>query len=862
MVLTESQVRELKGLSSAEVEEKRKKSGFNELPQSKKKSFLTVALGVMKEPMFLLLVACGLLYLFLGDIQEALMLLGFVFLVMGITIYQEGKTEKALDALRDLSSPRALVIRDGERLRVPGREVVEGDYVILSEGDRVPADGVCVWTMNLSVDESLLTGESVSVRKIASEDAAAMSPPGGDDTSSVFSGTMVVSGQAVFRILRTGVRTELGRIGKAMEAVKQEKTLLEKETSGIVRAVFLIALALCLMVVVFYAVSNGNKPDAWLKGVLRGLTLAMAMLPEEFPVVLTVFLALGAWRMSRKKVLTRKMTAIETLGAATVLCSDKTGTLTQNRMTLRKLYSEGEFLEIKDEQSGMLPEHFHGLVEHAILASQKDPFDAMEKALKRLGERTLKKTEHLHPAWDLLREYPLSRELLALTHAWKSPDGKDCVISAKGAPESIFDLCHLPEADRSNLSVVIESMTIDGLRILGVARARITGDRLPEKQHDIDFEFVGLVGFEDPVRETVPAAIRECRAAGIRVIMITGDYPGTARNIGHQIGLANIGQIITGPELGTMDPETLRERVKTVNIFARVVPEQKLLIVDALKANGEIVAMTGDGVNDAPALKSSHIGVAMGERGTDVAREASELVLLDDSFPSIVEAVRLGRRIFDNLRKAMAYIVSVHIPIAGLSLIPVLLQWGDVLFPVHIVFLELIIDPACSVVFEAEPEEKDVMTRKPRDRKERLFGGKPLFLSFLQGVVSLGIVLAVHQIAIRFFGQSDVEARTLSFTALIVSNICMILTNRSWKVSLFESLKTRNPALLWVASSAIVFLALVIYVPFLQKLFHFTALSPLDLLVAASAGAFTILWFELLKFFSRRGRRAPASSPV
>jgi Ca2+-transporting ATPase len=780
------------------------------------------------------------------------MLLGFVFLVMGITIYQEGKTEKALDALRDLSSPRALVIRDGNRSRIPGCEVVQGDYIILAEGDRVPADGVVLWSVNCSVDESLLTGESVAVRKCSGDDCLEMTPPGGDDSTSVFSGTLVVSGQAVVLVKEIGAKTALGRIGKALAGVVQEKTLLEKETGRIVRTVFLIALVLCVVIVVFFGLANGNSAQSWLKGLLRGITLAMAMLPEEFPVVLTVFLALGAWRISKKKVLTRKMTAVETLGAATVLCSDKTGTLTQNRMTIRKLYADGKIFDITPKSVRELPEHFHALVEHAILASQRDPFDAMEKALLQLGETRLKGTEHIHPNWNLVRQYPLSRELLALSHAWMTPDGKDFVVAAKGAPEAIFDLCHLPPVEVSALSAHVLEMAEQGLRVLGVASCRAADKGLPDGQHDFNFKFIGLVGLEDPIRETVPEAVAECHTAGIRVVMITGDYPGTARNIAGQIGLKDRDDILTGPELAAMSAEELRERVRHVNIFARVVPEQKLLIVDALKANGEIVAMTGDGVNDAPALKSSHIGIAMGERGTDVAREASELVLLDDSFPAIVQAVRQGRRIFDNLRKAMSYIISVHIPIAGLSLLPVLFKWDEILFPVHIVFLELIIDPACSVVFEAESEEKNIMNRPPRARAEPLFRKRTIFLSLAQGFFSLAIVLAVYRLAITVFSLSGIEARTLAFTALIVSNLGMILTNRSWKQSLFESLRNRNTALRWVVGSAVVFLGLVIYVPFLQNLFHFTALSPTDLAFAAGAGILTIAGFEIVKLFLRR----------
>ncbi len=853
MALTEDQAKQIRGLSRAEALEKLKLEGYNELPSSKKRNFLAIAFEVVKEPMFLLLVACGCIYLFLGEPKDALLLLGFVFIMIGITVYQEGKTENALDALRDLSSPRALVIRDGERIRIAGREVVSGDMVYLSEGDRVPADGVIAWSRNLTVDESLLTGESISVRKtMPAGDPASlkMEKPGGDDIPYVYSGTLVVQGQGIAFVKGTGINTEIGTIGKALQTVVQEETLLQKETARIVKAVFLIALLLFGIVVLVYGLTRGS----WMDGVLSGITLAMAMLPEEFPVVLTIFLALGAWRISQKKVLTRKIAAVETLGAATVLCADKTGTLTQNLMTIRMLYSGNEFHTIMDETPIPLPENFHELIEFGVLASKKDPFDPMEKALLKLGVDKLSQTEHLHANWNLVHEYTLSPELLALSHVWKSPDGKDFVISAKGAPEAIADLCHLDDNYRKAVAEKIEHMAGKGLRVLGVAKAYFREENpLPSIQHDFTFQFVGLIGLEDPIRPTVPDAIRMCYSAGIKVVMITGDYPITAQTIARQIGLKNPDKVITGAELEQMDESTLAQRVRDVNVFARVVPEQKLILVNALKAGGQIVAMTGDGVNDAPALKSSHIGIAMGERGTDVAREASDLVLLNDDFSSIVTAVRMGRKIFDNLRKAMAYIVSVHIPIAGMSLLPVFLGFKEmVLLPIHIVFLELIIDPACSVVFEAEPEESGIMERKPRNPKERLFGKRTLAISAAQGIVALIVVALVFQLAL-FLEQPMDEARAIAFVTLIVSNLCLILTNRSWSRGIFESFKAPNPALVWVMGGAFLFLGLVIYVPFLQELFHFAPMHAMDFCLAFIAGIVSIIWFELFKNFTRKG---------
>ncbi|MFA6320318.1 MAG: cation-translocating P-type ATPase [Candidatus Omnitrophota bacterium] len=846
--MKELDLKNIKGLTAAEVSERLKRDGYNELPTAKTRSVFAIAFGVFKEPMFLLLVACGSIYLILGDIQEAIMLLGFVFVIMGITIYQEGKAERAIDALRDLSSPRALVIRDGEQKRISGKEVVAGDVIIIREGDRVPADAIMVWGMNVTADESILSGESVPVRKIAERrEEVEFKRPGGDDMPFLYSGSLIVHGQGVAKVVKTGSATEMGKIGKALGEIKEEPTRLQKETGRIVKVIFTLALLLCVLVVVVYGLTRGS----WLQSFLTGITLAMAMLPEEFPVVLTIFLALGAWRISKKDVLTRKAAAVETLGSATVLCVDKTGTLTQNKMSIKKLFNGKGFHVITDGKGPALPESFHEVVEYGILASKKDPFDPMEKALEELGYKTLYNTEHIHNDWPLIEEYPLSKNMMALSHVWETPDKKGFVVSAKGAPEAIQDLCHLSEGEKKELSIHVNEMASQGLRVLGVAKANFVKEKLPSSQHDFDFKFIGLIALADPIRPSVPSAVQECYGAGIRVVMITGDYPITAQNIAKEIGLSNPGEIITGPELEKMEPGILQERCKKVNIFSRVQPEQKLLIVNALKANGEVVAMTGDGVNDAPALKSAQIGIAMGGRGTDVAREASEIVLLNDDFSSIVEAVRLGRRIFDNLKKAMAYIISVHVPIAGATLIPVIMGWPIILYPAHIVFLELIIDPACSVVFESEPAENNVMTRPPRNPEESLFGRKLLTLSVFQGVSSLVAVIAVFLLALHF-GQTEEGARTLAFVTLIISNLCLILTNRSWTKGIISLFSVSNKALINVLVIAIIFLTLIVYVPFLQKMFHFGTVHPDDIFICLGAGIWSVLWFEVLKTVFRR----------
>ncbi|MEJ2599657.1 MAG: cation-translocating P-type ATPase [Anaerolineales bacterium] len=855
----------LQGLSDAEVRERLATDGYNELPSAQKRTLFRMLLEVIREPMFLLLILCGILYLLLGDVEEALMLLGFVFIVIMITLFQERKTERALEALRDLSSPRALVIRGGHQQRIAGREVVRDDLILISEGDRVPADAVILSATNLGVDESLLTGESVPVRKKAWDGVQKITRPGGDDLPFIYSGTLVINGQGICQTIATGGQTEIGKIGKALQVMEPEATSLQQQTSKIVRDFALLGLGLCLLVVIIFGLTRGD----WLHGVLAGLTLAMATLPEEFPVVLTIFMALGAWRISQRQVLTRRVPAVEMLGAATVLCTDKTGTLTLNRMTVTQLANPERLLKAQgldeaaefytvDGNQISLPENLHEIVEYSILASPSDPFDPMEKAMRELGGRTLARTEHLHKDWTLMREYPLSEKLLAMSRVWQAPNGEDYVIAAKGAPEAIADLCHLDPAQLKALEKRITAMAERGLRVIGVARAKFHIESLPKEQHDFEFEFTGLLGLADPVRPGVAKALQECYDAGIRVIMITGDYPGTATNIAQRISLRPANQVITGPELDQMSDAELQERIRTTCIFARVVPEQKLRLVEALKANGEVVAMTGDGVNDAPALKAAHIGIAMGGRGTDVAREAAALVLLDDNFASIVQAVRMGRRIYDNLKKAMTFILSVHIPIAGMTLLPVIFGWPLVLLPVHIVFLELIIDPACSIVFEMEDEEKDVMSRPPRNLQEPLFDMRMLLTGLIQGTGILLVVLAAFGFFLnRGFGES--EARMVSFTSLVIADLGLIFANRSRSRTILATLSTPNPALWWVSGGALSFLGLALFVPFLRRLFSFGPLHMQELPIVLVTGLVGILISESVKtrpfqsLFAKRG---------
>jgi P-type Ca2+ transporter type 2C len=840
------EAKEFKGLTSNEAEKKLHSDGFNSLPSSKPGNFLSIASGVVKEPMFILLVVCGSLYLALGNLREGIMLLSFVFVIMGIEFFQEKKTEKALSALKDLASPRALVIRDGKEIRIAGIEVVSDDIIVLQEGDRVPADATVLHSVNLLADESLLTGESVPVRKNDWDGKVTFIQPGGDDLPFVFSGSMIIQGNGIAKVTSTGINTQIGRIGQALEGVKEEPTRLKLEMSSLVKKLTAIALILCILAVIGFTLTRGNL----INGFLAGITLAMAILPEEFPVILTVFMALGAWRMSKKKVLTRKPSAIETLGSATVLCTDKTGTLTHNRMSVACLYNGKDFLTIT--KSKEFASEFHEIIEYGILSSQINPFDPMEKAISGIGNLCLEGTEHIHKNWEMVKEYPLSKEMLAMSRVFTCRGTSDKIIAAKGAPEAIFDLCHLNEKDKTRQALAVEELASRGLRVLGVAKAKINEKGLPEIQHGFTFDFIGLIALSDPVRENVRQSVSDCYNAGIRVIMITGDYPVTAKHIAYEIGLENPEKCITGHELQIMTENDLCDKIKEINVFARIVPEQKLKIVNALKKNNEIVAMTGDGVNDAPALKSANIGIAMGLKGTDVAREASSLVLMDDNFSSIVEAIRMGRRIFDNLQKAFGYTFAIHVPIAGLSLIPILL--GDlplILWPVHIVFLELIIDPACSVIFEAEKEEENIMNRPPKGIDEPFFGAGKILFSCLQGAGILIMTLLVYFSGL-YLGYDPGEVRAMSFTTLIISNLSVILTNRSWTNNIFKILSTPNKAVLWVAGGAIFFLVLVLNTPFFLDLFQFRKLQFVNTVICCTAGLISIIWFVIYKMVKLR----------
>lgn len=849
------------GLSEDEAARRLRSEGYNELARTRKRDLFRIAVEVCSEPMFELLLAASAIYFVLGDLGEAFILVGSAITTVVVAVVQEHRTERVLEALRDLTSPRALVIREGISKRIPGREVVREDIVVLAEGDRVPADAIVLSCSDLQADESLLTGESVPVQKSARNRAL----PGNtsaklthDQATLVHSGTMIVRGHGVGEVFATGPNSEIGKIGERLGEIALEPSLLQLQVRRLVRTLAVIGIGLSLLVVALYVLMRGS----WLDGLLAGITLAMSLLPEEFPLVLTIFLVMGAWRISKAHVLTRRSATIETLGAATVLCSDKTGTLTINRMSIAELFADGETFQLNPNpgKAGQISDKFLSVIEYGVLASEAHPFDPMERAFHDLAQTLLTSSGRLHPEWSLAHEYSLTPQLLAVTHIWnpgvrQTDAAAKYVVAAKGAPEAVALLCGLDGNELKTILQNVDKMAARGMRVLAVARSLVPGPPWPEAPSAFRFDFLGLVGLADPLRPGVPEAVSECHRAGIHVVMVTGDYPATAQAIGRQAGLDVTGGVVTGDELARMSDVELRECAKSVRVFARTLPDHKLRLVNAFKANGEIVAMTGDGVNDAPSLKAAHIGIAMGGRGTDVAREASAIVLLDDDFSSIVRAIQLGRRIYDNLRKAMGYLLAVHVPIAGLSLLPIIRGWPLVFAPIHIAFLELVIDPVASVVFEAETEESDVMHKPPRSPQAPLFSGSMVGWSIFQGAWVFLLTAAILAEAVSR-NLPDSETRALTFISLVTCNLFLIFVNRSFSSSIIVALRRPNRAMWLVLVMTTILLAVSLYVPAVCSIFAFGRVSTANFIRVLLVGVAVIGFLEPIKAALRSGRLA------
>ena len=825
-----------RGLDADFARKRLDEEGPNELGLSQRRTLLDILIEVLREPMFLLLLGAGAIYFAMGDSREALILLTFVFMIMGMTAFQERRTDNALAALRDMSSPRALVIRGGESLRIAGTDVVREDVLILAEGDRIPADGLLIDAHELATNESMLTGESESVVKKSGD--------------KVYAGTLVIAGQGVVQVTATAHHTEMGRIGKSLESIAITPSPLREELARLTRrlATFGIALS-CGLVLLFWLLRGG-----WLDALLAGIALAMSLLPQEFAVIMIIFMAMAARRLAAQKVLTRRLNSIETLGETSVLCVDKTGTLTENRMRVAALCADNRVIDVSQPLSGSLsgslsaplPDTHLELLEYAVLASEITPHDPMEQAFHLMANERLSDTNRLHPDWHLAREYELSPQLLAMTHLWQSELGPHDIVAAKGASEAVAELCSLSAVSRDEIAAQAAAMADQGLRVLGVAKAvHINGHPWPENQKAFDFQWLGLIALADPLRKEVPDAVAQCLRAGIRVVMITGDHPHTAQAIARQAGIQSEG-IITGSEIISLSQDELAKHAATVNVFARIRPAQKLALVEALKAQGHVVAMTGDGVNDAPALKAAHIGIAMGQRGTDVAREAASLVLLKDDFDSIVQAIRMGRRTFANMRQAMIYTLAVHIPIAGLALLPVLFGLPLILAPLHIAFLELVIDPACSIVFEAEEADADLMNRPPRQSDEALLSRQHIFRGLAYGSLTTAVVFGIYT---WLLSQeiTAATAATASFVILVTANAALILPSRSARTEWQRLLLQLTPTSLWVLGITLLALAAITCIPVLAQPFRFAPLSVQAWLSSFFIGLLLLPCFNIIK---------------
>lgn len=811
---------ELDGLSAAEAERRLREVGPNDIQKSRSRSLWAIIRGTLREPMFLLLVGAACLYLWLGDRGEGLFMAFGALLAIGLVVTQEARSERALRLLRSLAQPYARVIRNGSEERIEAQRLVPGDLLIVSEGERTPADARLLKGDVLSIDESMLTGESALVTR---QPASAS-----DATENVLlAGSLIISGAGVAEVTATGNRTALGRIGASLAETDQEPTALQKTTHKLVGYLAIGALGFCAAVFVAYGLLRG----AWLQGALAAITVAISLVPEEFPMVLAVFLALGSWRLARHNVLVRRSAATEALGGATVLCADKTGTLTQNQMEVQSIWADGQLYDRNDNL--LASPALRAAAYASKLASAAQSIDPMDRAILRWAQNLE------HPPGDPLRKWPLTVERLAVIQVW-SVDRKE-IAAAKGAPEAIFGLCRLSDVEIAGLREVVHHLADKGLRVLGVARAR--DDRFPDLPEEGVFEFLGLVGFVDPLRDDASAALAEARGAGIEVVMITGDHPSTALSIARDAGISSAAGVLTGADIEALDDVELKKRLDQVRVFARIKPEQKLRLVNAFRDLGEVVVMTGDGVNDAPALQAADIGIAMGKRGTDVAREAADIVLLDDSFASIVGGIRLGRRIFANLRKALSFITAIHVPLAGLALAPVLLGWPPLFLPMQVVLLELLIDPLCSLVFEATPSERDAMRKPPRRRTEALFGRAQLFEAIVQGVLVFVAMLIFFGWALTV--STEEQARAAAFTGLAVANLVLALASASWgRFGFFGQI----PMSFWIiAVAALAVVCCAVYWPPLSGILRMAPPATDVLAIGAMAGALASAPFWILR---------------
>jgi len=823
----------IKGLSSEEVIHSRQKDGSN-VTDYKKPNFLLESLKkLVQEPLIIvLLLVSSTIYFITGKTADAIFLLFAILFVSLISLYQDTRSKNALEKLRNYTQPKCKVIRNSQISEVNIEELVLGDSLLVEEGTSICADGMISYSNDFSVNEAILTGESFSVHKDKT-----------NNNNQLFQGTSVISGMAIATISAIGSKTKLGIIGKSIEAIPEEKTSLELKLNRFVKKMAKIGFAVFLLVLAL----NYFKSYNIINSLLKALTLALSVLPQEIPVAFTTFMAIGAWRMMKKGIIVKQTKTVETLGSATVICIDKTGTITQNKMILAKIFSLKskvintiETIASADEKE---------LIRLSMFASEPLPFDAMEVALHQAYSKVFKKDER--PNYRLIHEYSLSGVPPFMTHVFKNKKGNQLIV-AKGAPEGLMKLCNLSTKDKHSIESAIKTITSEGYRVLGVAKANFEGQEFPKNQHEFDFSFIGLVSFYDPPKKNISKVLRDFYKAGIDVKIITGDYGLTTTSLAKQIDFRGYDQMITGDELMKLSPKELKKSVKENQIFTRMFPEAKLKIINALKSNGEIVAMIGDGVNDGPALKSAHIGIAMGARGTEIAKQTASLILVNDNLSIMVDAVAMGRRIYNNIKKAIQFVISIHIPIILIVFIPLALGWvyPNIFSPIHIAFLELIMDPTCSIVYENEPIEKNIMNQKPKPFSKSFFNNSEILQSSIQGVMITIGLLIIYQFAVQN-GANEALTRTMVFTGLVASNIFLTLLNRSFFYSIITTLSYKNNLVGIVIGLTVLILSLILLIPPVRVFFEFEPLSISQLAFSIGIGTVSVIWFELVKLYKR-----------
>jgi len=824
--------KDLKGLTENQVKESVEKYGYNDLKTKSNNGTWRLLINIVKEPMLILLILISVIYLIVGNYAEAYFMFAAVIFVSGISFYQDSRSHKAMQALEKLNEPLSNVIRDGHIVAIKTHEIAVGDLCITEEGQIINADGRIVHSNDFSVNESSLTGESLSVFKDA------------DSTDNkVYSGTITVSGLAVFEVQEIGEQTKLGKIGRSIASITAEKSPLQIQIERFVKKMALVGLVVFILV----CLANYFQTNSFIDSLLNGLTLAMSILPEEIPVAFTTFMALGAWRLMRDGVIIKKSSIVETLGSTTVICTDKTGTITENTMHLVAVYSEAGQCTA-NEQDYHLPE-VASVIQTAMWASEPVPFDPMEKELHRLYEQTEKNDRRAQ--FELFHEYPLEGKPPMMTHLFKNKSGER-LIAAKGAPEAILVVSRLTDEKKEALRVVVDQFGQQGYRVLGVASAIYESDDFPEKQQDFPYDFVGFVVFYDPPKKGIERVFQQIYEAGIKVKMITGDNSNTAGSIAAQAGIKNASAHIEGKELIVLSEEELDKKVQEITLFARMYPEAKLAVVKSLKRQGEVVAMLGDGVNDAPALKAAHIGVAMGHKGTEIAKAAAAVVLIEDDFSKLVLAIAAGRRIYANIKKAIQYIISIHIPIILTVSLPLFLGWvyPQIFTPIHVIFLELVMGPTCSIVYENEPMEKNAMQRKPRPISETFLNWKELMISVVQGLVITAGVLVIYQYALRQ-GGDEKTVRSMVFTTLIFANILLSFINRSFYYYIYETITYRNRLIYYITGITLLFMLMMLYVKPVSDFFSMTNLGFTQVLICFLVAGLSTLWMDLYKCWKR-----------